>query len=102
MHDLVGSRLETIAQACRKKHVLRLELFGSAASTRFDPDVSDIDFIVTFENLEPVSYVEAYFGIAEDLEELFKRPVDVIVESTLKNPYFIQEIQKIRTLVYAA
>ena len=102
MHDLVESRLETIAQACRKNHVLRLELFGSAASTRFDPDSSDLDFIVTLEDLEPASYADAYFGIAEDLEELFERPVDVIVESTLKNPYFIQQVQKTRTLVYAA
>ena len=102
MHDLVESRLEAIAQTCQKNHVVRLELFGSAASTLFDPDISDIDFIVTLEDLEPASYADAYFGIAEDLEELFERPVDVIVESTLNNPYFLQEIQKTRTLVYAA
>ena len=102
MHDLVESQLETIAQACRKNHVVRLELFGSAASALFDPNISDIDFIVTLEDLEPASYADAYFGIAEDLEELFKRPVDIIVESTMKNPYFVQEVQKTRTLVYAA
>lgn len=102
MHKQVESKLKAIAAICRDNHVLKVELFGSATSEHFDQEKSDFDVLVTFEDIEPVAYADAYFGLLEGLQELFNRPVDVVVESALKNPYFIREIQKTRTLLYAA
>ncbi len=42
-----------------------------------------------------------YVGLLEDLQALFQRPVDLVVESAIQNPYFRQTVESTRTLVYA-
>ena len=80
----------------------REELFGSAASDNFDPRTSDLDFLVTFEDLRPNEYAEACFCLLEALRELFQKPIDLVVPSAIKHPYFLKEIGRTRTLLYAA
>lgn len=87
---------------CRRYHVRRLELFGSAISARFDPQTSDLDFLVEFGPLPSGQYANAYFGLFEDLESLFSRPVDLVVASAIRNPYFRQSIESTKALVYGA
>jgi predicted nucleotidyltransferase len=79
-----------------------MEPFGSAASDNFDPSTSDLDFLVTFEDLRPNEYAEAYFGLLEALQELFQKPIDLVVPSAVKNPDFPKEIGRTLTLLYAA
>ena len=82
--------------------VQRIELFGSAAGSSFDPDKSDLDFLVTFQELGFNQYADAYFGLLEDLQRLFQRPVDLVVDSAIQNPYFRQAVESTRILIYAA
>ena len=79
----------------------RIYLFGSRARDEADED-SDYDFLVEFEALPPGQYADAYFGLLEDLESLFGRPVDLVVASAIKNPYFRQSIDQTKALLYAA
>ena len=102
MNKLIEEKRSTLLGLCQKFHVRKMELFGSAAGDRFDPSRSDLDFLVTFEDLEPAEYAEAYFSLLEALQDLFQRRVDLVVASAVKNPYFLGEIQKTRTLLYAA
>ena len=90
-----------IMDICRRYGVQRLELFGSAAEGRESPD-SDLDFLVDFGSRPTAGYADAYFGLCEALEELFKRPVDVVVASAIKNPYFLESVRHSKTLLYAA
>ena len=53
---------------------------------KFDEQSSDLDFLVDFEDMDSSAYADAYFGVLEELSELFKRPVDLIVLSSIKNP----------------
>lgn len=46
MHALIEQHKEAIRALCREFGVKRLELFGSAATDEFDPDRSDVDFLV--------------------------------------------------------
>jgi predicted nucleotidyltransferase len=94
-----SEKLETL---CRHFRVRRLELFGSAASKEFDPETSDLDFLVDFEELEPEAYADTYFGLLEGLSALFQRKVDLVMPSAVKNPYFLESIERSRTLLYAA
>jgi hypothetical protein len=57
---------------CRRHRVRRLDLFGSAATGAFDPERSDLDFLVEFEALEPGTYFDAYFGLREGLESVVR------------------------------
>ena len=93
---------EQIADLCRRFRVLRLELFGSAASNRFDANRSDVDFLVDFEPLAEGEHADAYFGLLESLESLLARPVDLVMTRAIRNHYFLEAIEPTRTLVYAA
>ena len=89
-------------QLCRRYRVRRLELFGSAVSGQFDPDTSDLDFLVTFEELEPTAYADAYLGLYEDLTALFARRIELVSTTAITNPYFLESIQRHRQTLYAA
>ena len=47
-------------------------------------------------------YANTYFGLLEALEQLFQRPVDLVVRSAIKNPYFLQAVEDTRAAVYEA
>jgi predicted nucleotidyltransferase len=102
LNPLIKEKYEDLANLCERFHVRRMDLFGSAAEERFDRQTSDLDFLVAFEDLGPGEYVDAYFGLLEALQDLFRRPVDLVVASAVKNPYFLEEIEKTRMLLYAA
>ena len=101
MNRLVEEKRDEIERLCRRHGVRRIELFGSATGPDFDPAHSDLDFLVTFQELEFNQYADAYFGLLEDLQTLFQRPVDLVVASAIQNPYFLESVESSRTLVYA-
>ena len=103
MIALIDDNKAALERLCEQYRVRRLELFGSAVSDdRFDGDASDMDFLVEFLPLEPGQRADAYFGLLEALEALFQRPVDLVVARAVKNPYFLQAIERHRESVYAA
>jgi len=91
-----------IENLCRRFRVHRLELFGSAAAGVFNPQSSDLDFLVEFDALQANEYADAYFGLLEALTNLFRRHVDLVVAQSVKNPYLRESIQRSRRLLYAA
>ena len=99
--DLARHQVE-LERLCRQHHVQRLDLFGSAAAGTYRSGESDLDFLVEFEPLPPGAYADTYFGLLEALERLFGQPVDLVVASAIKNPYFRQSVEQTRALVYAA
>ena len=102
MIPLIDDNREALERLCLRYRVLRLELFGSAAGEGFDPESSDLDFLVEFHPLRENEYADAYFGLLEGLKTLFGRDVDLVVESAVKNPPFRQSIERSRKLLYAA
>ena len=102
MNRAVQEKRDEIAALCRRYHVLQLDLFGSAAAGQERVGESDLDFLVEFGQVPPGSYAEAYFGLLESLEELFGRPVDLVVASAIKNPYFRESVESTKATVYAA
>jgi predicted nucleotidyltransferase len=91
-----------VAELCRRFRVRRLEVFGSAVNGKFDPTRSDIDFLVQYQELKFGEAYDAYFGLLEALEALFGRRIDLVMIDAVENPYFIQAINRTRTLLYAA
>jgi len=91
-----------LGSLCRRFRVRRLEVFGSAATGHFHGDASDLDFLVEFEPQASAGYADLYFGLLESLEALFGRTVDLVVVSTIRNPYFRQAVDSSRRLIYAA
>ena len=87
---------------CREYGVERLALFGSAASGGFRANSSDLDFLVEFRAPLAAGYANRYFGLLEGLQTLCKRPVDLVVESAIGNPYFREAVNRDKALLYAA
>lgn len=102
MHPSIEQHLEEIAALCRRYGVKRLELFGSAASNRFDPASSDFDFVVEFEDADTDPRIHIRFiDFGDAMEELLGRRVDLLTDRSLK-PRFREYIQDQRQLVYAS
>jgi predicted nucleotidyltransferase len=99
---IVNERLDALRALCRKHHVAQLELFGSATTNRFDIVDSDLDFLVSFEPLSPTDRADAYFGLLESLQDLYKRNIDLVEAQAVDNPYFLRSINSGRTVLYAA
>ena len=103
MIPLIEQHLDAIRDLCREFDVVRLEVFGSAATGDFDPDRSDIDFLVEYApetDLGP--WMKRYFDLKERLEQLLGRPVDLVMVGALRNPYFIRSVNETRRVLYAA
>jgi len=100
---LVSEHIDDIAELCRRYHVQRLDLFGSAATERFDPLTSDLDFLVSYRtDADPDPWFSSYQALQRELSELFDRPVDLVFDQPFRNPYFAQAVEETRTPLYAA
>jgi predicted nucleotidyltransferase len=100
---IIENNYESLKRLCKQYRVQRLEVFGSALSGgEFDPENSDLDFLVEFLPLQPGEHADAYFGLLEALQDLFNRHVDLVMPRAIKNPYFLESINKSREVVYAA
>ena len=100
MQTQLTSQLPSIAELCERYGVAQLELFGSAAGPDFKPDGSDFDFLVELDRQAPGSRARRWIELAEALEKLLGRPVDLVNPHYIRNPYFLQAVNKSRTLVY--
>ena len=91
MHPYLDAHREQIVALCRRYGVRRLDVFGSAADPqRFDVARSDIDLLVEFEPQPEGACAEQYFGLLEALSAVLHRPVDLVVERAVRNPYFLE------------
>ena len=84
-----------------KKHrVVKGYLFGSSVKGNFN-EQSDIDVLVEVDGtIEPVELGGHLWDLQFELEDLFKRKVDLLTTRSLRNPIFIQELNETRELVY--
>jgi predicted nucleotidyltransferase len=78
---------EAIGRACERYGVERLRVFGSVLTDRFDPKTSDVDFLVTFQP-ERENLFHDYFDLKFELQRIVGRGVDLVVERSVRNPFF--------------
>jgi uncharacterized protein len=102
VHPSVESALPQIADLCEQLGVVRLDLFGSATGDSFDPRSSDVDVLVEFGADTATGAFDAYFSLKEGLERILGRPVDLVAESSIRNPYFLEHVRHERVQLYAA
>lgn len=102
MIHLIEEKLSEIHQICSQFNVDRLEIFGSAADESFEPASSDIDLLVEFKPLNQGQHADAYFGLLDAMKKLLGKDVDLVMTKAIRNPYFLQAINKNRQVLYAA
>lgn len=103
MHASIDQHRAEIAQLCQHYGVRRLEVFGSAVrGDDFDPRTSDADFLVEFAPDTALSPLKQFFGLAEALQGVLQRPVDLVESGAVRNPFLLAGINQARELAYAA
>ncbi|TVR76718.1 MAG: hypothetical protein EA412_12770 [Chitinophagaceae bacterium] len=96
--DLKNKKLE---EACKDYNVKELYVFGSFVGADFNKD-SDLDFLVEFKQHADIGAFDQFMGLKEKLEQIFKRPVDLLTVRKFRNPIFDKEIHQSKSLIYAA
>jgi hypothetical protein len=88
-----------INELCKQHFVIRLYLFGSFAKNTAT-EKSDIDFLVTFGNVDLYNYFDNYLDFKEKLENIYHRKIDLVEEQTVKNPFLLQSINQSKKLIW--
>jgi predicted nucleotidyltransferase len=89
-----------INSLCLQNKVKSLYVFGSVLTERFS-EKSDIDLIVDIDSNDPFDYADNYFNLKFSLQDLLRRPIDLLENKAIKNPYIRQNIDRSKSLVYA-
>lgn len=96
---LIESNIDKIIELCRLHKVSKLFAFGSVLSKNFKQS-SDIDLLVDFEEMDVLDYADNYFNLKSALEAILKRPIDLLEQQAVKNPYLKQSIDANKQLIY--
>lgn len=91
--------IEQINLLCNTHDVKTLFAFGSVVSGKLKPE-SDIDLIVDIDSKDPINYADNYFALKFELEDILKRPIDLLEAKALKNPFLKKQIDNTKVLVY--
>jgi len=92
--------IPAIIEICERHHVLKLYVFGSVITAKFDPDRSDIDLIVELAPMPSEEKGEHLLDLWDELEELFQRKVDLLTDQPIKNTFLKKNIEKTKLLIY--
>jgi uncharacterized protein len=99
MQRLIKDNIDKIKTLCMMHNVRSPFAFGSVCTDKYNED-SDIDLLISFMPMDFGDYADTYFVLADKFEDLFQRPVDLVTEKSLSNPYFIDSINQTKTLIY--
>lgn len=93
--------MHKIMDICSRFHVRKLWVFGSILTNRFNSQ-SDVDLCVDFDKdeIDIFDYADNFFDFQYALEDVFGRKVDITEDSAVQNPYFRQELNDTRRLIY--
>jgi uncharacterized protein len=101
INKVLTESIDILKQLCKQYRVKAMYAFGSVCSDKFNEN-SDIDFLITFDDISIEQYTDNYFDLHYNLEDLFNRRIDLLTENSLHNPYLIESIEQSKQLVYAA
>jgi uncharacterized protein len=101
MNKILTDRINELRRLCELYNVRTMYAFGSVCTDKFNND-SDIDFLISFDNLSFDQYTDNYFDLHYKLQDLFERQIDLLTENSLSNPFFIKSIELTKQFIYAA
>lgn len=98
--DSIRAKLVDFTTLCKLYNVKNLYAFGSATTDEFDEDTSDIDLLIEIDENDPLERGEKLIAIWDKLEEFFQRKVDLLTNSSIKNPVLRKNIEATKVLIY--
>jgi uncharacterized protein len=97
--SILEPHIKEIKRLCSAHKVKQLYAFGSVLTNKFNTE-SDVDLIVDFDTMDISDYADNYFDFKFSLQKILNRPVDLLEEKAVKNPYFRKNLNQQRLLIY--
>jgi predicted nucleotidyltransferase len=102
MIPVLATKSAEIAELCRRFHIRRLDVFGSAARGDDFTEESDVDLLVEYEpDQDPPSFKD-FLAFREALGRLLGRKVDLTMADAVRNPYVRANIERFRQTLHGA
>ncbi len=98
--DEIQKHLADFKALCKKHDVKYLYAFGSSTTDQFDSERSDIDLLVEIDSPDPLERGEKLISLWDTFEGFFHRKVDLLTDSSIKNPYLRKSIDSTKVLIY--
>jgi predicted nucleotidyltransferase len=68
-------------------------------TSRFRDD-SDVDFLVSFNNIPLEEYADNYLQLMASLQLLLGREIDLVEEKAISNPIFKEKVEHSKRVIY--
>ena len=96
----INSRLQDFLFLCKTHNVKSIYAFGSSVTNQFDEENSDFDFLIEIENEDPIQRGESLMELWDHFEALFHRKIDLLTNSSIRNPILKRNIDRTKVLIY--
>jgi hypothetical protein len=100
MKESIQAKLSEFLNLCKSHKVVSIYAFGSAVNDNFNEDSSDIDLLIEIESQNPIEKGELLMDMWDKLELFFQRKVDLLTNSSIKNPVLRNNIDATKILLY--
>src|SRR5665647_2431872 len=97
--NILDEHIIDVRKLCTNYNVKELYAFGSVLTNEFNTE-SDVDLVVDFDPIDTALYADNYYDFKFSLQNILKRPIDLLEEKAIKNPYFKQNLNQQRQLIY--
>ena len=97
--SLIERNIDGIKRLCNDHAVAKLSVFGSVLIDRFNDD-SDIDFLVSFDNVPIEDYADNYLQLSMALSQLLGREIDLVEDKAIRNPIFRSNVDRTKVQIY--
>lgn len=100
MNTIISTNINEIRQFFERHKIEKAYIFGSAVGNNLNEN-SDLDFLIKFKDgLDPLERGKLWWSLHDTLRDFFDRNVDIVTENSLKNPYFIKELDTTKELIH--
>lgn len=96
----INKKINEFLKLCQIHKVKNLYAFGSSVTGPFDEKTSDIDLLVEMEEGDPIERGENLMSLWDKFEEFFNRKVDLLTETSIRNPVLRKKIEATKVKIY--
>ncbi len=100
LRESIKSKTNDFLALCKSHDVSSLHAFGSSVTENFDDKSSDIDLLIEIDKHDPIERGESLMNIWDQFESFFERKVDLLTNSSIKNPILKKNIDSTKVLIY--
>jgi predicted nucleotidyltransferase len=100
LKESINAKSKEFLTLCENHDVKTLYAFGSSVSNNFKEETSDIDLLIELNTIDPLLRGENLISLWDKFEVFFQRKVDLLTNSSLRNPILKKSIDSSKVLIY--